>query len=256
MPIFISDSSPQQPAFIYAAYPSAASVLASSSAAGYLPADVLQADESAGWKPAATTDQQLVISNDTTIDSIALCGEAMAGTTLEVWGGLVADTPTVQLLDSTAIGDDRTAWFKLSAASSLPFIFYKFSGHSTAFEIVHIAAMVLALCPYQKDGVCRSPIQAEGAHLISHAGLYLGSVTNRVMRPFKFDPGSITPVEEVVFSNLMQACLRRSQGVFFIPDTAAPTVHFGWVDKKYLYEPKMKNSLYSIPAIPFTSRAA
>ena len=55
---------------------------------------------------------------------------------------------------------------------------------------------------------------------------------------------------------MVNACVRTAKGLFFVPDLSQPTVHFGWIDKKWKYEPKMKLGLYNIPTIPFTSRAA
>ena len=73
--------------------------------------------------------------------------------------------------------------------------------------------------------------------------------------PFDLNFDQITPAEEQVFSEWVAACIVTAQGFFFVPDTSQAQCYFGCVERTWKYEPKMKTGLYTIPAIPFTSRA-
>lgn len=258
MTIFISDNTPKQPTFLFATYPPGTTVADSPESAAYAPADVLQADETNGWRPVGTNGAHALIVSypqPVQVEYFALVGKYIDGVTLEIRGsldGFVASD--VQLLPPVPLFGTVAAWGSFPASSWLT-LKYIFSSFSSDFMVKHIAAGTLALLPFMDDGFCAAPLQSEGDHLISHSGLFLGSTTARVMRPFSLSFGQVTPVEEAMFSTVMASCLRTAQGLFFVPDTSLPEVHFGWLDKKYKYEPRMKNGSYEISPIPFTTRA-
>ena len=258
MIIYIPHSLPRQPAFIYAAYPAGTTVADSPDSPGYTPADVLASDELNGWKPASTVGaHSLILTFPSAVDlrCLAVSGNALDGVSVEVRGstdGFVASD--VQILPATALAGENAAWqqFTLATYSSCKLIF---SGHSSDFIIKHLVVGGLSLLPFFEDGMCLAPLQADGDHLISHAGRYLGSVTNWIKRPFSLDFGQVDDFEEQIFAGWAQYCIAAPQAFFLVPDTSESPCHFGWVDPKYKYEPVQKVGLYTIPKIPFTARA-
>lgn len=256
MSTFLSESLPEQPAFLYSTYAPTATVTASTSAAGYSASDILQADENNGWKPLNTSPTTLTIDlgSAITTDHIALVGTSLSGVLVSLAGADNAGmTGSVVLVAETAIASNGESWLKYATASHR-YLQVTVSAHSTAFQIKHMVVGLLAPLPFMEDGFCPNPIQAEGQHLVSYAGLFLGSVTQRVIRPFTIPFGQVDAVEEVAFSNWKAACVETSQGFFFVPDTASATCYFGYVDKKWKYEPVMKMGMATIPKIPFTAR--
>lgn len=258
MSIFLNPSTPQQPAFIYATFPAGAAVTDSPVSTAYTVADVLQAEECNGWKPLSITgSHSLVIDYGAavTVDCLALAGKSLSGVLVEIWGSATADFASpVQILAATALTGSIAAWLRHPTAGYRYFK-YIFSNHGSGFMIKHLVPALLVPLPFFNDGVCLSPLQAEGEHLISHAGLFLGSMTNRVMRTFLLDPGQVTTVEKAQFDAWAAACVRTAQGFFFVPDTGQENIYFGWTEKSYKYEPAMKIGLYTIPRIPFLARA-
>lgn len=255
MTIFIGSTTPQQPAFIYASYPVDATATASSAATGHAALNVLQADESEGWKPATVSGSHtLTTSNDQTVDVVALQGKRLDGATFKVEAASTPEGARTELLAPVVIPSEETVWFQI-ASTTLPYLIYTFSGVRSEFQVKHIAATLLVPLPFLEDGVCTSPLQAEGEHLVSQAGLYLGSVTTKVTRPFSLRWGDVDPIEEVPFADMATSCVATAQGLFFVPDIGQSQVHFGVIDRRWKYEPKMRLGLYQIPAIPFTSRA-
>lgn len=258
MTIFINQPGWQQPAFLYATYPAAATVADSPDSASYDPNVVLQADESQGWKPASISGSHSLIVNygaPTTIEAIAIVGKSLAGVTLEIRGSTDNFAASnVQIMAASALSGSVAAW-KSFAQASYQYVKFIFSGHSSAFMVKHLAAGALSLLPFLNDGVSLEPLQADGEHLISHAGLFLGSTTSKVMRPYSLSFGQVSPTEEATFRAWANACIATARGFFFIPDSGEDTVHFGWVSKDFNYSPPMENSLYDMPAIPFQARA-
>jgi hypothetical protein len=254
MTTYLSASVPEQPAFLYAKYGPFAVAFASSSAAGYLASDVLQADECNGWKPASTEPATIIIDHGvpTPTDFIAIAANALLHAGFAISGSY----------DNVTYSDPVAAVEALANGSLLiqyPQINYRYikillSGHSTAFVAKHIACGRIAVLPYLDDGVCLDPIQAEGTHLISHAGLFLGSVTNKVTRPFSLNWGQVDEVEAATFTDWALACISTARGFFFVPDLSRPVCYFGYVDKNFKFTPAVKTGMASIPAIPFTSR--
>jgi len=260
MTIFLIDSAvPQQPAFLYATYPMGVTVAALPESPGYTPAHILQADENNGWRPLNTVGAHALICTYPTpvqFDYFALVGKSIDGVLVEVRGSSDGfNASDVQLSPPAPLSGAIAAWRAVPTAiyNSIKYIFSNFS---VDFQIKHIAAGILSPLPFLEDGFCTAPLQAEGSHLISHAGQFLGSVTDRVMRPFSLSFGQVDPVEEALFSAMVKACVQTAKGLFFVRDISLPDVSFGWIDKNYKYEPKMQLGLYNIPTFPFTSRAS
>lgn len=258
MTIFISASTPQQPAFIFASYPAGTSAQGAHPASLSLAASaVLQADEAGGWTFDAPGDgRSLTISYPAlvTIDCVAICGKGLSGATVAVYGSNDNFATSTLLLAPTGSVQDNAFWARHTAGSFSSFQ-YLFGGAFTSLTVKHIAGALLSLLPFPDDGVCLAPLQAEGNHLVSYQGLYLGSLTQRVMRPLSLSFGQITPVELVAFDAAMAAGLTNAQGMFFVPDAGEPTVYFGWIDKSYKYAPTQKTGMYQFDAIPFIGRA-
>jgi hypothetical protein len=250
---FLSISQPAQPAFLFAAYGPLAAVSASSTAAGYDAVDLLQADECNGWRPATTALSSVIIDLGAaeSCEFCALAGADLHGVSLAVQGS--NDGSTFTSLATQVAPRDGAVWIQLAQATYRYFRL-SISGHSTKFLLKHIAVGGLSLLPFFEDGYCSAPLQADGTHLISTAGLFLGSVTTKVTRPFSLSFGQITPVEEALFSIWAAACIQTARGFFLVPDTSQDEVHFGYTEKGYKYEPVMKTGLYTIPRIPFISR--
>jgi len=258
MSTFLSESLPEQPAFLYATYGPSATVTASTTAAGYSAVDILQADENNGWKPAVTTASTITIDlgYSATTDYLALVGANIEGVSITLTGSANSDMSAgVTLIAETTITNAGEFWLKY-ATSTYRYLRLTVAGHSTAMQIKHVVCGLLSPLPFMEDGFCGNPIQAEGQHLISYAGLFLGSVTQRVIRPFNIPFGQVDAVEEIAFSNWKAACVETAQGFFFVPDTASSECYFGYVDKKWKYEPTMKMGMASIPKIPFTARVS
>lgn len=257
MTIFLNTGDRQQPAFIYATYAAGVTVTDSPDSANYDPANVLQPDEVSGWKPANLTGSHSLIFNLQTpvpLEHVAICGKALNGVTLEIRGS--SDnfaTSDVQVLAATVLSGERAARCSFTQATYQYFKF-SFSGHGSTFMVKHIADR-LALLPFINDGFCEFPLESDGDHLISHEGLFLGSVTSKVMRSFSLDFGQLTFAELPTFDAWANSCIKTAQGFFFIPNTAEDTIYFGWVDKGYKYQPTQKTGLYSLGAIPFQARA-
>lgn len=257
MTIFINTGGRQQPAFIYATYAAGVTVTDSPDSAAFDPNSVLQADEVSGWKPANLTGSHSLIYDyqaAVPLEHVAMCGKGMNGVTLEIRGS--SDnfaSSDVQLLAPTVLVGNLAAWVSFTQAT-YRYIKYIYSGHGSTFTIKHIAAG-LALLPFLNDGFCELPLESDGDHLISHEGLFLGSVTSKVMRSFSLDFGQLTFAELPTFDAWVNNCIKKAQGFFFIPNTGEETIYFGWVDKGYKYQPTRKNGLYSLAAIPFMARA-
>ena len=260
MTIFLSNSIPRQPAFLYAAYGASAAIVASSSRAGTNAASLLQPDEAQGWAPSATDEATLTLDlgSSMLISYLALAGNL---------AGSIAGSGPVLSVDWSADGSTFTPWYDyftpppgISAWLQLPpqvcrYLRITVDWFSSAFLLRHVCVGNLVLLPFFDDDCCTAPAQAEGTNLVGYTGLYLGSVTQRVMMPFSLSFGQISPAEETAFAAWFAACVATAQGFFLVPDTAQPACHFGSVDRSWKYEPKMKTGLYTIPAIPFTARA-
>ena len=255
MTVYLETPGQGQPAFIYANYPPGTTASASSSAAGYAPENVLQAEEAEGWRPLSHVGTHvLTVSNSQAVDVIAMQGKALDGISIKVEAASTPEGSRTELLATTVIDQNETVYLRI-AQGSQAYLIYTFTNVSNVFTVKHIVASQLALLPFLEDGLCLAPLQAEGDHLVSQSGYFLGSVTTRVMRPFSLDWGQVDDVEEVAFAKLVSSCVATAQGLFFIPDASSTDIYFGTIDKKYKYEPKMKLGLYDIPTIPFTSRA-
>jgi hypothetical protein len=259
MTIYLSGSTPQQPAFLYATYPAGMTVTSSPASPDYAAADVLEAEELNGWKPANLTGAHsltVTFPSPFQAEFFALAGKGLDGVTVEVRGssdGFVASD--VQLAAPAVLSGAIAAWGNYPSASYAA-IKYIFSTFGSDFTVKHLACGVLSPLPFPEDGFCAAPLQAEGQHLVSYEGLFLGSVTQRVMRPFSLNFGTVTPAEKPLFDDMVKACVQTAQGLFFVPDLSQTDCHFGTIEKKYKYEPKMTKGMYTIPAIPFTARAA
>ena len=255
---FISASTPLQPAFIYAAWPTGTSVQASPANAVTVPASVLQAHEAIGFSfDSITIGNSLVFNflNQAQMSAFAIAGVGLSGASVALFGS--SDnfvTSNVQLLPATPFSNDAFFWAQF-APSAYQYLKLVFTGLSSAHAIRHVAITNLVLLPFLEDGTfCPDPIEVTGDHLISYTGLFLGSVTQKVMRPFDLSFGQIDSVEEAAFSAWAMACLAVAQGFFFIPDTNRPEVYFGSVDKNYKYNPIMSIGFAKIPPIPFSAR--
>jgi len=255
---FISASTPLQPAFIYASYPPGVNATGNLGSGGATDASaVLQADEASGWTFSSNgSNGQIVVTypSPAALNCLALVGSGLTGATIGVFGSNDSGATWTQLLPYTAAGNDAVFWAQHTTGAYASFM-YSFAGFAAGLTVKHIAGALLAPLPFLDDGACTGPLQAEGSHLISYTGLYLGSVTQRVMRPFSLSFGQVTPVEKELFDAVMAAGLQNARGLFFVPDTGLDEVHFGWIDKTYKYEPKLKVGLYELAAIPFTARA-
>lgn len=257
MTIFLSDSLPQQPAFLYATYGPTATAVASSSAAGYSASDVLQADENNGWKPANLAQTSLTIDLGAALptDHFAIVGNNLAGSKADVFGSSNG-TDFVQISPFSLIspnGANGEAWRRYDGVQ-YRWLKLLISYHSNSFQIKHLVFGQLVPLPFLEDGACLNPVQSEGQHLISHAGAFMGSVTQKVTRPFSLNFGEVDAIEEVAFADMVANCVTVPQGLFFVPDISLDTCHFGCIDKKFKYEPVMKRGMRTIPKIPFTSR--
>ena len=255
---YISPSQPRQPAFIYAAWPTGTTVSASRPSATSVAASVLQADESTGFSFDMTTNLNVLafnFINPAQISALAIVGAGLTGASVSVYGStdnFVASND--ELLPFTTTINDAFFWAQFNP-SIYQYIKVTFTGLSSNHVIRHMAITNLGLLPYLEDGTfCPAPIEATGDHLIGYTGLFLGSVTQKVMRPFNLSFGQVDAVEEVSFRAWAMACITVAQGFFFIPDSGQLICYFGYVDKSYKYNPIMASGLATIPAIPFTAR--
>lgn len=255
MSLYLSSSTPQQPAFLYASYSPAAAAAASSTAAGYSASHLLDADEANGWKPASTATATLIIDlgEEVLHDTFAVAGKRLKGVSVVV--STSPDNVTYTEAAETTLQDDAANWINFSP-TSFRFLLITLSEHTTAMQMKHVVSCLLVRLPFLEDGYCPAPLESEGEHLISATGLYLGSTTQKVTRSFDLDFGQVTPAEESAFASWANACILSAQGFFWVPDTALAGCFFGYCEKKYRYEPSMRNGLYSIPKIPFRARAA
>lgn len=257
MTIFLSESLPQQPAFLYATYGPTATAVASASASGYSASDVLQSDENLGWKPLNAEQTSITVNLGSALltDYFAIVGTGLAGAKADVFGS--SDNVTFyqispfELISPT--GANGVAWRRYNPVQ-YRYLKLLISYHSSSFQIKHLLFGQLVPLPFLEDGSCFNPVQSEGQHLISHAGAFLGSVTQKVIRPFSLNFGQVDAVEQIAFENLVHHCVITPKGLFFVPDISLDTCHFGYIDKKWKYEPVVKLGMATIPKIPFTSR--
>lgn len=256
MPVFIDSATIDFPAFIY--YPGdVAAVSDSPDSSSYTPADVLEADELNGWAPASTTGDHALIfdfGTATPISCIALAGSGMDGIALEIRGSTDNfSSSDVAVSAEAALSGDAYAWRSFTQAE---YRYYKliFSGHGTDFIVYHAVLQLLQPLPYLEDGACLSPLTTDGTALISQQGLRLGSVINKVSRRFNLDWGQVTAAELAYFTAWAERCLPLLQPFFFIPDINQPVAHFGSVDDKTDWQPKMKHGLYDPSKLVFTAR--
>lgn len=255
MTMFISDSTPQQPAFLYATYGASATITASSTLAGTSAANLLQSDEAQGWSPASRDDATLTIDlgGFTSCSYIALVGSKM-GPSVAGFSWSADGITYTDLVTYFTLRDPLANWVQFSPVTCR-YLRISIASQPAGFRLNHICAGNLVRLPFFADNFCVAPIQAEGTNLVSYTGRYLGSVTQKVMRPFDLAFDQITPAEETAFAAWVSACITTAQGFFLVPDTAQGTCFFGSVDRNWKYEPKMKTGFYAIPNIPFTARA-
>jgi len=191
-----------RPAFIYAAYPPAATVTATSTASGLTAADVLESTEDTGWRPATIAGAQSLtidLGDSLPIGCVALAGEYLNGITLEVrassdnFGGV-----DIQISPPAALAQHVATWRQWTQA---PYRYWKliFTGLGLSTEIYHAALCRYEPLPFLDDGADPDIMQAEGSHLISQSGYYMGSYQQRAMRALSLDFGQVTEAQYEIF---------------------------------------------------------
>lgn len=250
-----------QPAFLYADYLATATVTATDTDTGYSAADVLESCEDLTWKPANQTgSKSLTIDLGATllIGAVALVGDFLNGVTLEVRGStdnFVASDVELSAAAAIATATFVSTWRSWSNGN-YRYLRLVFSGMGASFRISHVAACRFDLLPYPEDGHDPDIIQAEGTHLVSVSGYYLGSNQQKTLRPLQLAFGEVTDAEFAVFQRWSDACVKTMQGFFYVPDTAETECFFGWLDPKYKFSAPMKNGMRKMAAIAFNSRVA
>ena len=246
-----------RPAFIYAAYLPGTTVAATDTAAGYAPADVLEGCEDSGWKPVDTTGSKsltLDLGGAFLVGALAMTGEYLNGVTLEVRASsdnfALSD---VQVSPPASIVNFTTAWRNWSAGT---WRYWRliFSGIGASFLLHHVALGPFEPLPFHGDGHDPDTFGAEGDHLVSVSGYYLGNSQRRAMRAISLGFGQVTADEYVLFQRWADVCVRTLRPFFYVPDTDGTDCLFGWIDAKYKFSAPYKNGLRDMAKIPFNAR--
>lgn len=250
-----------KPSLIYATHLATATASATDTAAGYAAANVLDATEDTGWKPANTTGAKSItvaLDAQMPIGAVAILGQYLNGVTLTVSGSTDNFVASNVELSAAAVINSSvfiTAW-RMFAENHYSHIKLTFSGFSTSFSIQHIACCRAVPLPYLTDGHDPDAFQSEGTHLIGSAGTYLGATQQRTMRTLNLDFGQITSSQYLPFQLWAEYCIMTIRPFFYVPDIDQPECFFGWADAKYKFSAPYKNGARKVAAIPFTGRIA
>lgn len=252
-----------RPAFLYpnTPYLSSATAAATDSYAGSSPSAMLSATEDTYWRPANVSGAKTVtidLAEARLVDTLALLGQGLDGVTVEVRAstdGFI--TSNVQIVpDTVLVADVNAAWLDLQDEQTHVYRYWRliFSTMGSAFRVAFACLCDRALLPWFEDDIDADSVEADGEHLMSAQGLYLGSPQQNAMRELRLNLGAVTDGEYFVIAHWAARCVATLNPFFLVPDTATPACLFGVVADKRFSAP-YRNGLREVQSIRFLTRA-
>lgn len=247
-----------KPAFLYSSYGPAASVTATDSYAGTVPADVLDFNEAHFWRPADISgDKQLSfdLADARAIGHLALVGQGLDGVSLTIeasednWSTsetLVADVILESKVNAAWVSLDSRTW---------RYIRLTFSSFPSTFRVAFASLGQGSSLPWLASDWDPDNISETGDVSVSPAGLFLGTIQHRTMRSLTIELGSITPTEYVEIRRWAIACQQNRSPFFFVPDVSSKDVYYGWIDRGTFSAP-LKNGLREVQQLTMITRGA
>jgi hypothetical protein len=217
---------------------------------GQTPNDVLQGNEDTYLSPASNA---LTVVIDMGVaypaTAMALAGELLNGVAFNLAGSNNNSTWTT--IVSGALSGNITAWQGFVSAT---WRYYKLSFTScpAGFFIYHAAVFAPALLPWLADGFDDQQFKVDATRLISPQGHYLGAQRQKAVKQIKIDFGQVLPSEAANIFDFADRCIRNPLGIFFVPNSAASAVYFGYIEGPF--SAPMKEGLYTISPLTLTAR--
>lgn len=129
-----------------------------------------------------------------------------------------------------------------------------FTGHTTAIRIAHIALGTLALLPYFKSDYDEDSVNTDAKQMVSPSGYFVGATQQKAMRELPLEIGEVTASELTNILSWRNECVTTSRPFFFVPDTSASVVYWGWTEGQF--RAPFEENLYKVSSFTFITRAA
>jgi len=247
-----------QPTILYCNYGATATATASITGNGNS-SDVLIQTEDTFYAPLVTTTFNVVIDLGASapMNAIALVGNAMGGAFLEIRGSsdnFVASDVLVSA-DDVLVSDVNSAW---RAFTESTYRYWKciFTLHPSNIRLAHVCLMSQIALPFFETDPDIDNVTPTSVQLVSQAGTYNGANQQKTMRDMSLYWGEVTPPELVGIKAFSDACIKVVNPFTFIPDIDETDSFYGWIPGGGNFASPYTPGVYSIPAIPFTTRAA
>lgn len=247
-----------QPTIIYCDYGTTATATASITGNGN-GSDVLIQTEDTFYAPLVTTTFNVVVDlgASAAMDSVAILGHVLGGASLEIRGSTdnFAASDVLVSVDAAIVSDVNSTWRAFTEAT---FRYWKFifSGHPSNVRVAHICLMSQVLLPFFETDPDIDAVTPTVVQLISQAGTFNGTNQQRAMRDMSLNWGEVTAAELVGIKSFSDACIKVSNPFFFIPDIDEDESFYGWIPGGGKFASPQTPGVFTIPAIPFTTRAA
>jgi hypothetical protein len=250
-----------RPTFLFGVYPHTATAAATDSYSGTAAANVLTPNEDSYWRPANVTgDKSLTIRiGQTLADRLCILGEPLTGVKID----LRASTDNFSSSD-VAILTDQVLTAEVNAATlafdlvSYPDwrVVFKSGYMPSPLRIAHVLVGRSADLPYLEKDYDPANLAPSGDHLVSAAGMYLGSNLQRRMRKLSLDFGSVIDTEFAEIQPWAEAAAGRLEPFFFVPDRDGTECHFGWLEKPRFAAPSATGAMRDVSPVTMLTRAA
>lgn len=246
------------PAFLFTSYPATASASANDSASGYAAGNILFATEYNGWMPSDTTgDKILTIDLGTAqvVDSIGLAGLGLDGVNCEVRGSTDNfGSSDVQLSATATLSGSIAAWVNFANLASYRYLKLIFDTMGSDFMVAYACCTAARVMPWLEDGHDPDIYQTTGSHLISPSGVVLGSVQQSTLRDLSLGFGQVNDSDYQKFADWAATCVATLRPWFYVPDSSAAAVYFGWTEASYKFSAPYRSGLRTMAKIPFKAR--
>ena len=249
-----------QPALLYTRYLPTATVTASDTFAGTAAADVLHATEDTFWRPADQSgDKTLTFDFGAarTLSRLGLLGNNLDGCVVELRASndafaaedvLLAEAVILSALANAAsVAFDPADWRYARLTFKDGFI-------PSHLRLAWACWGRPAIVPYLEEDFDPESLTAEGEHLVSRQGIYLGSERERTMRTFTLNFGQVTESEFTLLRSWIDDCIGRLNPFFFFPQHTAAACYFCWTAEPKFSAP-LRNGLREVAAVRLLTRA-
>lgn len=246
-----------QPTIIYCDYGTTATATASITG-NENGSDVLIQTEDTFYAPLVTTTFNVVIDLGASapMDSVAILGNVLGGASLEIRGSTDNFSTSDVLVDADAVmvSDVNATWRAFTEAT---FRYWKFifSGHPSNVRVAHICLMSQILLPFFETDPDIDAVTPTVVQLISQAGTFNGTNQQRAMRDMSLNWGEVTASDLIGIKSFSDACIKVSNPFFFIPDIELDEAFYGWIPGGGKFASPQTPGVFTIAAIPFTTRA-